>query len=52
MAIVDFFYCENLPNSAVESSHFCKMLDVAKVVGLGFIIPSRKKIGSELLFIN
>ncbi len=42
MAIADFFYCENLPDSAVESNHFCKILD-------GFSIPSRKKIGGELL---
>ncbi len=48
--IVDFFYCENLPCRAVESNCFCKTLDVVKVVGSGFTIPSRKKIGGELLF--
>ena len=51
MAIADFFHCKNLPDRAVESNLFCKILDVAKVVGSGFTIPSRKKIGGELFFI-
>ncbi len=50
MAIADFFHCENLPDRAVESNRFRKILDVAKVVGSGFTVPSRKKIGGELLF--
>ncbi len=50
MAIMDFFHCENLPDRAVESNCFCQILDVAKVVGSGFTIPSRKKIGGELFF--
>ncbi len=32
MALADFFHCENLPDRAVESNCFCKMLDVAKLV--------------------
>ncbi len=50
MAIADFFHCENLPDRAVESNCFCKILDFVKVVGSGFTIPSRKKIGGELLY--
>ena len=50
MTIADFFRCENLPDRAVKSNCFCKILDVAKVVGSGFTVPSRKKIGGELLF--
>ncbi len=51
MAIADFFHCENLPDRDVESNRFCKILDVAKVVGSGFTVPSRKKIGGDLFFI-
>ncbi len=51
MKILDFFHCENLPDRSVKSDCFCKILDDAKVVGLGFTIPSRKKIGVELLFL-
>ncbi len=47
MAIVDFFHCENLPDRAAEANCSHKILDVAKVVGSGFTIPSRKKIGGE-----
>ena len=47
MTIADFFHCENLPDRAVESNCICKILNVAKVVGSGFTIPSRKKIGGE-----
>ncbi len=50
MAIADFFHCENLPDRAVESNQICKILDVAKVVGSGFNILHRKKIGGELFF--
>ncbi len=50
MAIANFFHCENLPDRAVESNRFCKILDFAKVVGSGFTILSRKKIGGELFF--
>ncbi len=32
MAIADFFRCENLPDRAVASNHFRKILDVVKVV--------------------
>ncbi len=49
-AVEDFFHCENLPDRAIESNRFIKILDVAKVVGSVFTIPSRKKIGGELLF--
>ncbi len=37
MAIMDFFHCENSPDRAVESNHFCKILDVVKVVSSGTI---------------
>ncbi len=50
MFIADFFHCENLPDRAVESNQFCKILVVANVVGSGFTISSRKKIGDELFF--
>ncbi len=50
MANADFFHCENLPDRAIESNRFGKILDVANVVCLRFTIPSRKKIGGELLF--
>ncbi len=49
MAIVDFFHYENLPDRSVETNRFRKILDVVKVVGSGFTIPNRKKIGGELL---
>ncbi len=49
MAIADFFHCKNLRNRAFECFH--KILDVASVVGSGFTIPSRKKIGGET-FLN
>ncbi len=51
MAIADFFHCENLPDRDVESNCFHKILDFAKVVGSGFTIPSRKKVGGELFFL-
>ncbi len=44
LAVVDFFHCENLPDRAVESNRFRKILDVVKEVGSGFTIASRKKI--------
>ncbi len=52
MTIADFINCKNLPDRAVEPNCFCKILDVAKMVGSGFTIPSRKKIGGELLCFN
>ncbi len=30
MTIMDFFHCKNLPDRAVESNCFFKILDVAK----------------------
>ncbi len=50
MEIMDFFHCDNLPDRAVESNCLYKILGVAKVVGSGFTIPSRKEIGGELHF--
>ncbi len=50
MTIADIFHCKHLPDRAVESKCFRKILDVVKVVGSGLTIPSKKNIGGELLF--
>lgn len=52
MAIANFFHCENIPDSAVESPHFSHLLKCARAVGKDFKPPGRMKIGGELLDLN
>ncbi len=52
MAIVDFFHCENIPDSVVESPRFIRLVHVCHLFGEDFIVPHQKKIGSELLDLN
>ncbi len=52
MAIGDFFHCEKLLDRAIESNCFCKILDVAKVVGSGITIPRIKMVGGKLIFMD
>jgi hypothetical protein len=52
MAIVDFFHCENIPDSVVESPRFIQPLCVCRLVGEDFVVPHQKKIGGELLDLN
>ena len=49
MAIADFFHCENLPDSVVESPRFHRLIKVCRLVGEDFVVTHRKKIGGELL---
>ncbi len=50
--ILQTFYYENLPDRAVEPNQFHEILDVAKVLGSRFTIPSRNKIGGGLFSSN
>jgi hypothetical protein len=52
MAIADFFHCENIPDKVVESERFARVIKKARTVGSDFKIPSRSKIGGELLDLN
>ena len=52
MAIADLMHCENLPDRVVESSRFKLVLQHACFVDSTFKVPSRKKIGGQLLDIN
>jgi hypothetical protein len=52
MAIADFFHCESIADSVVESPRFARLLKLARTVGSDFKIPSRKKISGELLDLN
>ena len=52
MAIADFFHCETIADSVVESPRFAQLLKLARTVGSNFKIPSRKKISGELLDLN
>ena len=52
MAIADLMHCENLPDHIVESSRFKLVLQHAHFVDSTFKVPSRKKIGGQLLDIN
>jgi hypothetical protein len=49
MAIADFFHCENLPDSVVESPRFHRLIKVCRLVGEDIVVTHRKKIGGELL---
>ena len=48
MAIADFFHCENLPDSVVESPRFHRLIKVSRLVGEDIVVTHRKKIGGEL----
>jgi hypothetical protein len=52
MAIADFFHCQNIPDSVVESPEFKRLVCQCCLVDNNFVIPSKKKIGGELLDIN
>lgn len=52
MAIADLMHCENLPDRVVDSPRFKLVLQHARFTDSTFKIPSRKKIGGELLDIN
>ncbi|KAL3772048.1 hypothetical protein ACHAWU_008070 [Discostella pseudostelligera] len=52
MAIADFFHCENIPDRVVDSERFARVIKKARTVGSDFNIPSRSKIGGELLDLN
>ena len=52
MAIADLILSDNLPDRVVESPRFQLVLHHARFVDSSFKIPSRKKIGGELLDIN
>ena len=52
MAIADLILSDNLPDRVVESPRFQLVLQHARFVDSTFKIPSRKKIGGELLDIN
>jgi hypothetical protein len=52
MAIADFFHAQNIPDAVVESSEFKRLVRQCRLVDSTFVIPSKKKIGGELLNIN
>ncbi len=52
MAIADFFHCENISDSVVESPRFIPLVSVCRLVGEDFVVPHQKKIGGELLNLN
>ena len=52
MAIAELFHCKNIPDSTVESKRFKIMLTAARTIVSDFVIPSRRKIGGDLLELN
>ena len=52
MAIADFFHTANIPDAAVEYPEFKRLVRQCRLVDKDFVIPSRMKIGGELLDIN
>jgi hypothetical protein len=52
MAIADFFHCENIPDSVVESPRCIRLVSLCRLVGDDFFVPHRRKIGGELLDLN
>jgi len=52
MSIADFFHCENIPDSVAESPRFLRLIRVCRLVGEDFVVPSRRRIGGELLDLN
>ena len=51
-ALADFFHCENIPDQVVESDTLARVIKKARLVGSDFKMPSRSKIGGELLDLN
>ncbi len=47
MTIADFFHCENIADTVVESTSIKYMLKQAWLVGDEFWPPTRKKIGGK-----
>jgi hypothetical protein len=52
MAFANFFHCENIPDTVVESPRFLRLVRVCRLVGVDFIVPNRKQIGGDLLDLN
>ena len=52
MAIADFFHSDGVAFSLVESPRFHQMCQALRYVGNDFKVPSRFKLGGELLDIN
>ncbi len=51
MAITDFFDCENIADQAEDSTRFKYMLKQARLVGVEFRPPMRKKFGCKKFFL-
>jgi hypothetical protein len=52
MAIADFFHCENIPDTVVESPRFKRLVKACRLVVEDFVVPNHKKVGGELLDIS
>ncbi len=52
MAIADSFHCKNIPDCVVQLTQLKPLLEKARSVGSDFNIPSRKKIGGKMLFLQ
>ena len=52
MAIADLWHCENFPDKAVAGERFKLVIRYAMLVGPTFQIPTRNRIGKELLDLN
>ena len=52
MAIVDFFYCKNIPDAVVELPRFLWLVCVCHLVRDDFAVSNQKRIGGELLDLN
>ena len=48
----NFFHAQNIPDAVVESSEFKRLVRQCHLVDSTFKIPSKKKIGGDLLNIN
>jgi hypothetical protein len=52
MAIADFFHCDNIPDNVAKSPRLKRIITLAKAVGNDYKIPTRQRIGGELLDLN
>jgi hypothetical protein len=52
LAIADFWHSENLPDRAVDSKRFRRILKLAKTVESDYVPPNRNRIGGDLLDLN
>ena len=52
MAVADFFHCDGIAFSAVESPRFIAMCKALRFVADDFKLPHRHKLGKELLDVN